>query len=668
MDGGRNEALKTPEKKTSNQEFEPPWKKPRIDADLDPVTILFRLMTGIFDPESVDQAEKLLAYHNISSEERTKLLNYVCTSRLRTTKGEERFARSQWIRMLVSSSDADVNAMDSKGKSPLHYACEQGIVEFVNVLLDARDVNVNIQDSRTGKTPLMYACTNIHPNVVTSLLSRKDTDVNVGNAGGMTALHMTCSLHNLDILRMLLAHESIDVNVRSFQSGLTPLHVACGEHGHHGAVAALLSNKGIDVNVRSGILNSPLHYAITESHYGNVKALVEHPDTDLSLCNQEGMSPMSMAISSRRLDIIALFSDAVDRGSKTLDFGWQGPYAFAPRVFYLDEEDVRVSLLDLAAVCGAGHQVRAFLSKNGCGRLCTTEFDDTVADQLFPIHDELVYPVPLGSSCSPQFRVLKNVLTRLWLWWIRGGGKQNPLLLSFEEKERQLATSTVDIKTRVRMHDFQTLQSVSMDELEGGPRQHFILRTAPETYAVLPLPFIMDILTNFHDWIYECLPPYNERMHSMTWPNFTSDTSDTSDMQAYVRIPVGETNYVVTVDHLYGAARALCENDSMGPFLIFDLLTGADNITGKKILTHTISFKLVKPYNIATVDLTSEPHCQDRSSKMVGDLRLMSITVPNREKFKYRTPFLVPKVHCKRCARRRTICRRDNTHTHSSFE
>ena len=59
------------------------------------------------------------------------------------------------VRALLSRDDIDVNVLNNKGKTPLHYAIIllKHSKEIVLALLSRQDMHVNIKDNE-GKTPL----------------------------------------------------------------------------------------------------------------------------------------------------------------------------------------------------------------------------------------------------------------------------------------------------------------------------------------------------------------------------------------------------------------------------------------------------------------------------------------------------------------------------------
>lgn len=64
--------------------------------------------------------------------------------------------RVEKFKDLVANGEHDVNAQDADGKTPLHYATEQGNAPAVMCLLDA-GADPNVQETRWGKTPLSNA-------------------------------------------------------------------------------------------------------------------------------------------------------------------------------------------------------------------------------------------------------------------------------------------------------------------------------------------------------------------------------------------------------------------------------------------------------------------------------------------------------------------------------
>lgn len=86
----------------------------------------------------------------------------------------------------IISDGADINAIDSRGRSALLEAAWGGYNDVVKFLLD-KGANPNLADS-TGYTPIMRASEEGHDSVVGTLI-QKGADVNVhGKVRGTTAL------------------------------------------------------------------------------------------------------------------------------------------------------------------------------------------------------------------------------------------------------------------------------------------------------------------------------------------------------------------------------------------------------------------------------------------------------------------------------------------------
>ncbi|MGL9779767.1 MAG: ankyrin repeat domain-containing protein, partial [Wolbachia sp.] len=93
--------------------------------------------------------------------------------------------------------------------------------EEVAALLLNKEANVNAKD-QIGRTPLHFAAENGHKDVVEFLLSNK-ADVNAVNKYEWTPLHFAAGNGHKEVVEALLKVEGINVNATD-QSGWTPLH------------------------------------------------------------------------------------------------------------------------------------------------------------------------------------------------------------------------------------------------------------------------------------------------------------------------------------------------------------------------------------------------------------------------------------------------------------
>ncbi|KAL7576346.1 hypothetical protein ACA910_018162 [Epithemia clementina (nom. ined.)] len=95
---------------------------------------------------------------------------------------------------------------DNHGNTPLHMSAANGHVKVTQVLLRyGADVTAT---NESGNTPLHWASTNGHDALVQLLLKSQDADVLQQNQFGRSALTEGFTSQNMDVVKLLLDHES----------------------------------------------------------------------------------------------------------------------------------------------------------------------------------------------------------------------------------------------------------------------------------------------------------------------------------------------------------------------------------------------------------------------------------------------------------------------------
>lgn len=121
-----------------------------------------------------------------------------------------RYHKENVEEFLLSLEGIDVNIVDKKGRTPLHFACYEASLNSVKRLVQC-NINVNAIDNK-GNSALHYACTKKCPEIVKQLVS-SGADVNLENTDGETPLHMSLNISD-DISAHILVNSGADVSVR----------------------------------------------------------------------------------------------------------------------------------------------------------------------------------------------------------------------------------------------------------------------------------------------------------------------------------------------------------------------------------------------------------------------------------------------------------------------
>ena len=165
---------------------------------------------------------------------------------------------------------ADPNAVGSSGNSAFFESVVDGDLGTVALFIE-RGARLNDQNAG-GRTPLLVASEKGHLEVVRLLLSKEGIDINKPAKNGLTPLIFASWKGHLEIVRVLLSKEGIDVN-KPKNEGITSLIIASFQ-GHLEVVRLLLSKEGVDVNKCAIHGDTAINSASFSGHLEVVKELV----------------------------------------------------------------------------------------------------------------------------------------------------------------------------------------------------------------------------------------------------------------------------------------------------------------------------------------------------------------------------------------------------------
>lgn len=168
-----------------------------------------------------------------------------------------------------------LHLLDNRRQSPLHVACDCGLVDMVDILLEHGGWYGGADGN--GDTPLLLGCAAGDLQMVKRLLTH-DSNLLIKNLKGRSALHHAAASGEPDAVQELLRASSDANDIRIYanakdESGSTPLHLAAVA-GNVQVMKILLDEKA-DITQVDGSGHDVLYLASRHGHANMVTFLIQ---------------------------------------------------------------------------------------------------------------------------------------------------------------------------------------------------------------------------------------------------------------------------------------------------------------------------------------------------------------------------------------------------------
>ncbi|XP_046571006.1 ankyrin repeat domain-containing protein 17-like [Haliotis rubra] len=188
---------------------------------------------------------------------------------------------------LLVREGAKLSLFNNAGENILHLACIGGSVEIVKYVLTQNIVGINSQDV-DGWTPVMQAAKDGHKDVF-DVLVEAGADLTQVRRNKETILHLASGGGNVEIIKHLLSHVSVDIDSRDVDFWTPVMHAV---HAGDMDVFNFLVEKGADLSKVGIEKKNILHVACAGENVEIIKNLLKHDIVDIDSRDKDGLTPV----------------------------------------------------------------------------------------------------------------------------------------------------------------------------------------------------------------------------------------------------------------------------------------------------------------------------------------------------------------------------------------
>lgn len=196
----------------------------------------------------------------------------------------------------------DVNKRDEAGNTPLIYACMKNARDLVKMLLE-KDADVNLGNQR-DRTPLHFAAEAGSPEII-ALLVGAGADVNCTDMGGSTPLMAMAQNGRTDAALKFIQNPEVDISLKDNDN-----HMAIDYATSYGLRELVKALSRTEEEHTDAYGNTTLHHACWNEQGEVVKILLEKEKDNVNKVNDDGESPLMLAVKRSNLVITQMLLSA----------------------------------------------------------------------------------------------------------------------------------------------------------------------------------------------------------------------------------------------------------------------------------------------------------------------------------------------------------------------